>query len=555
MADKAKTLKDTFDTWDGETVAKLLSKRPERQPRFETSSGFEAKRLYTPLDVKEQDYSRDLGFPGQYPFTRGVQPTMFRGRFWTMRQYAGFATATETNKRFRFLLDQGQTGLSIAFDLPTQMGYDPDDPMARGEVGKVGVSIASIEDMRRLFDQIPLAKVSTSMTINSTAAIIMAMYVAVAEEQGAEPTELRGTIQNDLLKEYIARGTYIFPPRPSLRITTDLFAHCREQMPKWNTISISGYHMREAGSTAAQEIAFTLANGIAYVQAAIDTGLQVDEFAGRLSFFFSCHNVFLEEVSKFRAARRLWARIMRERFGAEDPRSWAMRFHTQTAGVSLMAQQPDNNVVRVAMQALAAVLGGTNSLHTNSRDEALALPSEQSVQIALRTQQIIANESGVADIVDPLGGSWAVESMTDRLEAEAVKLIEKIDEMGGAVKAIENGFQQQAIGDAAYAYQKNIESGDQVIVGLNKYTVEEELAYKNLLRVSPEVEQAACVQVQALRAKRDQAAADAAISAVAEAAAGEANLFPPVLVAVRAGCTTGEIANSLRGVFGTHQEG
>ncbi len=554
MGDDIGKIQSQYELWEKEKVDKLLEKRPERKSKFETSSGMVAKRLYTPLDVADQDYSEDLGFPGQYPYTRGVQPTMYRGRFWTMRQYAGFGTAAETNERFRFLLDQGQTGLSVAFDLPTQMGYDPDDPMAQGEVGKVGVSIASIDDMRRLFDKIPLDKVSTSMTINSTAAIILAMYVAVAEEQGVDAKDLRGTIQNDLLKEYIARGTYIYPPRPSLRITTDLFAHCKQNMPKWNTISISGYHIREAGSTAAQEIAFTLANGIAYVQAAIDAGLEVDEFAGRLSFFFSCHNLFLEEIAKFRAARRLWARIMKERFKAKSPRSWAMRFHTQTAGVTLMAQQPDNNVVRVTLQALAAVLGGTNSLHTNSRDEALALPSEQSVQIALRTQQIIAHEAGVGDIVDPLGGSWAIESLTNGLEDEAKNLINKIDELGGSVKAIEEGFQQRAIADSAYDYQKKVESEDQVVVGLNKFTVEEELAYDNLLRVSPKVEKEACAQVEALKKSRDSAKAQKTLEAVDKAAKGSDNLFPPILAAVKAGCTTGEIAHVLRGVFGLYQE-
>ncbi len=555
MADDEKSIQQGLADWNEKTVQKLLAKRPERRETFETSSGIEAKRLYTPLDVAGRDYCRELGFPGQYPYTRGVQPTMFRGRFWTMRQYAGFGTAAETNERFRFLLDQGQTGLSVAFDLPTQMGYDPDHPMASGEVGKVGVSIASIEDMRRLFEQIPLDKVSTSMTINSTAVVILAMYVAVAEEQGIDAGGLRGTVQNDLLKEYIARGTYIFPPRPSLRITTDLFAHCREHLPRFNTISISGYHIREAGSTAAQEIAFTLADGIAYVQAAMDTGMEVDEFAGRLSFFFSCHNLFFEEIAKFRAARRLWARIMKERFGARNPRSCALRFHTQTAGVTLMAQQPDNNVVRVAMQALAAVLGGTNSLHTNSRDEALALPSEPSVQIALRTQQIIAHETGVADTVDPLGGCWAIESLTDELEAAAQKLIDRIDELGGAVKAIEEGFQQRAIADAAYEYQKDIESGKQVVVGLNEFTVEETIKHDNLLRVSPEVERSACEQIRALRSKRDQGRAEAAIEAVSAAARSDANLFPPVLAAVKAGCTTGEVADCLRDVFGLYQEG
>jgi methylmalonyl-CoA mutase N-terminal domain/subunit len=478
---------------------------------------------------------------------------MYRGRFWTMRQYAGFATAAETNQRFRYLLEQGQTGLSVAFDLPTQMGYDPDHPMSRGEVGKVGVSIASLHDMRRLFDQIPLAKVSTSMTINATAAVLLSMYVAVAEEQGAEVSGIRGTLQNDLLKEYVARGAYIYPPRESLRITTDIFAYCKDHLPKFNTISISGYHIREAGSTAAQEVAFTLAHGIAYVQAAIDRGLEVDKFAGRLSFFFACHNIFLEEVAKFRAARRLWARIMRERFGAKDDRSCALRFHTQTCGCTLVAQQPDNNVVRVAMQALAAVLGGTNSLHTNSRDEALSLPTEDSVRIALRTQQIIANESGVADTADPLGGSYAVEAMTDQIQEEAEKLIAEIDKIGGAVRAIEEGLMQRAIGDSSYDYQKRVESGDQVVVGLNKFQIDEQLDY-SILRVSPEVERDAIERIHAIREKRDAGKAETALQTVQNCAQGSDNLLPVILDAVRADCTTGEIADALRKVFGTYQE-
>jgi methylmalonyl-CoA mutase N-terminal domain/subunit len=494
-----------------------------------------------------------VGFPGQYPFTRGVQPTMFRGRFWTMRQYAGFATAAETNRRFRYLLEQGQTGLSVAFDLPTQMGYDPDHQMALGEVGKVGVSIASLLDMRRLFDRIPLSKVSTSMTINATAAVLLAMYVAVAEEQGVEPGSLRGTIQNDVLKEYVARGAYIFPPRPSLRITTDLFAHCREHLPRFNTISISGYHIREAGSTAVEEVAFTLSHGMAYVQAALDAGLEVDEFAGRLSFFFACHNNFLEEVAKFRAARRLWARIMKERFKAKDERSCALRFHTQTCGCTLTAQQPENNVVRVAMQALAAVLGGTNSLHTNSRDEALSLPTEDSVRIALRTQQIIAHESGVADTVDPLGGSYAVEALTDRIEQEAEKLMAKIEELGGQVRCIEEGFMQKAIADSAYEYQRGIETKDRVIVGLNQFQIDEKLDY-SIIKVSPEVERECVERIRAVRKRRDAKRAAAALQAVEKCAGGTDNLFPPILEAVKAECTTGEISDALRNVFGVYQE-
>jgi len=546
-------LSAALEAWKKEKLEKVLAKRPERRESFEASSGFEMGRLYTPVDGGGQPLEENVGFPGQYPFTRGVQPTMYRGRFWTMRQYAGFGTAAETNERFRYLLEQGQTGLSVAFDLPTQMGYDPDHSISRGEVGKVGVSIASIEDMRQLFDSIPLEKVSTSMTINATAAILLAMYVVVGEEQGVGPESLRGTIQNDVLKEYVARGAYIFPPRPSIRITTDIFAYCRENLPRFNTISISGYHIREAGATAAQEVAFTLANGMAYVQAAIDAGLEVDEFAGRLSFFFACHNNFLEEVAKFRAARRLWARTMKERFGAKKDKSCSLRFHTQTCGVTLMAQQPENNVVRVAMQALAAVLGGTQSLHTNSRDEALSLPSEDSVRIALRTQQIIAHESGVADTVDPLGGSWAIESLTDAVEEKAAGLIARIDEMGGAVKAVEAGFMQKAIGDSSYEYQKKVESGDQVIVGLNKFQIEEDLQY-DILKVSEEVESQASERIAALRAGRDVARAEKAIADVKARAKDGSNLMEAIMEAVRARCTTGEIADALREVFGEYHE-
>ncbi len=553
MSDERDKIAAERDRWQQKVVEPGLKKAPERKPAFATTAGIPLERLYTPADGAGEPYLAKLGFPGEYPFTRGVQPTMYRGRHWTMRQYAGFATAAETNRRFRYLLEQGQTGLSVAFDLPTQNGYDPDHPMSRGEVGKVGVSIASLEDMRRLFDQIPLDKVSTSMTINATAITLLAMYVAVAEEQGVPSAALQGTIQNDLLKEYVARGAYIYPPRPSLRVTTDIFAHCKDHLPKFNTISISGYHIREAGSTAVQEVAFTLANGIAYVQAAIDAGLNVDDFAGRLSFFFACHNNFLEEVAKFRAARRVWARVMKERFSAKNERNCALRFHTQTCGCTLLAQQPENNVVRVAFQALAAVLGGTQSLHTNSRDEALSLPTEESVTIALRTQQIVAFESGVADIVDALGGSWAVEALTDRIEREVEALIARIDGMGGAVRAIEERFMQTAIADAAYQYQQGIESGDIVLVGLNKFASNERPAYR-ILKIPEEVERDSVERIRAVRARRDPKRAREAIAKVEAAARGTENLFPPVLEAVRAECTTGEIADALRRVFGEYQE-
>jgi methylmalonyl-CoA mutase N-terminal domain/subunit len=552
MSDKKKLLED-YNNWQQNSVDPALAKFPERRQSFQTSSNFEYERLYAPHQEAGEPYEDQVGFPGQYPFTRGVQPTMYRGRFWTMRQYAGFGSAIETNKRFRYLLEQGQTGLSVAFDLPTQMGYDPDHSMSRGEVGKVGVSIASIEDMHRLFNQIPLGKVSTSMTINATASILLAMYIAVAEEQGVEQSSLRGTIQNDLLKEYVARGAYIFPPRPSLRVTTDIFAYCKENLPKFNTISISGYHIREAGSTAVQEVAFTLAHGIAYVQAAIDAGLEVDQFAGRLSFFFACHNNFLEEIAKFRAARRLWAKIMKERFKAKKDKSCSLRFHTQTCGCTLLAQEPDNNVVRVTMQALAAVLGGTQSLHTNSRDEALSLPTEESVRIALRTQQIIAHESGVADTVDPLGGSYAIESLTDRIENEAQGLIDKIDEIGGAVLAVENGFMQKAIADSSYEYQQRVESTEQVLVGLNKFKIDQELNY-SVLKVSQEVEQAGVENIKAVRAKRSADVAQAALQAVSDCAKNDQNLVPAIVAAVKARCTNGEIADTLREVFGVYQE-
>ena len=459
------------DEWEATTLHRALNRFPERQSEFQTESSIQVERVYTPPDPST-DYVSDLGFPGQYPFTRGVQPTMYRGRFWTMRQYAGFGSAAETNARYKYLLEQGQTGLSVAFDLPTQIGYDSDDPLAAGEVGKVGVAISSLEDMERLFDGIPLDQVSTSMTINAPAAVLLAMYMAVAKKQGVSSRQIRGTVQNDILKEYVARGTYIYPPGPSMRLITDLFRYCHEHVPRWNTISISGYHIREAGSTAVQEVAFTLANAIAYVQAAVEAGLAVDDFAPRLSFFFNAHNNLLEEVAKFRAARRLWARIMRERFEAQNPKSWMLRFHTQTAGSMLTAQQPENNVVRVTLQALAAVLGGTQSLHTNSRDEALSLPTQESVQIALRTQQIIAHESGLADSIDPLAGSYVVESWTDEIERRAVAYIEAIDAMGGALKAIEKGYVQREIQESAYRWQLAVDSCDKIVVGVNRLLVE-----------------------------------------------------------------------------------
>jgi methylmalonyl-CoA mutase N-terminal domain/subunit len=523
----------------------------ERKERFLTSSDIELKRAFTPSDAP-QDYASDLGEPGEYPYTRGVQPTMYRGRFWTMRQYAGYATAEESNARYRYLLENGQTGLSVAFDLPTQIGYDADDPMALGEVGKVGVSISSIHDMARLFEGIPLDKVSTSMTINAPATILLAMYIAVAKRQGVDAPKLRGTVQNDILKEYIARGTYIFPPAPSMRLITDLFAYCKTDVPHWNTISISGYHIREAGCTAVQEVAFTLANGIAYVQAAIDAGLDVDDFAPQLSFFFNAHNQFLEEVAKYRAARKLWAQIMRERFGAKNPRSWQLKFHTQTGGSTLTAQQPENNIVRVALQALAAVLGGTQSLHTNSMDEALALPTEKAVQVALRTQQIIAYETGVADTADPLAGSYAVEHLTAEIVNRAQAYISQIDEMGGALRAIEAGFINNEIQDAAYAYQQAVERGEQVIVGVNQFTVDAE-APPDLLRVDPAIEAGQRQKLADLRARRDNAKVAELRGQLESAARGSENLMPLFITCVENDVTLGEICHTLRGVFGEYR--
>lgn len=545
-----KDFQKAYDEWQ-EKTKQLLAKYPEQKEQFETLSGIEVERLYTPETIDET-YMEKLGFPGQYPYTRGIQPTMYRARNWTMRQYAGFGSAEETNKRFRYLLDQGQTGLSVAFDLPTQIGYDSDDVMARGEVGKVGVAIDSLEDMEILLRGIPLDQVSTSMTINAPASVLLAMYIAVAEKQGVDSTKLSGTIQNDILKEYIARGTYIFPPKPSMRLITDIFAYCAEHVPKWNTISISGYHIREAGSSAVQELAFTIANGIAYVEAAIDAGLEVDHFAPRLAFFFNAHNHFFEEVAKFRAARRMWAKIMKERFGAKKEKSWQLRFHTQTGGSTLTAQQPDNNIVRVALQALSAVLGGTQSLHTNSRDEALALPTEDSARIALRTQQIIAHEAGVTHTVDPLGGSYYVEALTDALEKEALLYLNKIEEIGGAVEAVEQGYMQREIHKAAYDMQQKIESGEEVVVGMNKFQLDDE-PQPELLRVDPTLGEKQKEKLGTLRSNRDQAAVDQALAQLRQGAQSSANLMPLILDAVRVYATIGEICHVLRDEFGEYQ--
>ncbi|GMV35165.1 MAG: methylmalonyl-CoA mutase [Chloroflexi bacterium CFX1] len=544
-------------TWQETTLKKSLDKFKERKERFETSSGIEIPRLATPPEP-DSAYEEKLGYPGEYPFTRGVQPTMYRSRFWTMRQYAGFSTAEESNKRYRYLLEQGQTGLSVAFDLPTQIGYDADDPIAQGEVGKVGVSISSIKDMEQLFDQIPLDKVSTSMTINAPAGVLLAMYIAVAKRQGADMKQLRGTIQNDILKEYVARGTYIFPPAPSMRLITDIFSFCAREVPYWNTISISGYHIREAGSTAVQEVAFTLANGIAYVEAALQAGLNVDDFAGQLSFFFNAHNNLLEEVAKFRAARRMWAKIMRERFKAQKPSSWQLRFHTQTAGSTLTAQQPENNVARVTLQALSAVLGGTQSLHTNSMDEALWLPTEKSVRVALRTQQIIAHESGAADSIDPLAGSYLVEHLTDEIEKGAAGYIAQIDDMGGALQAIEKGFMQNEIQNAAYAAQQAIEKKEQIIVGVNQFQTNEEIALERL-KVDASIEQGQREKLRKLRENRDQRIVEQLRGRLIQAAKGSAqgegageNLMPLFIECVENDMTLGEICNTLRGVWGEY---
>jgi methylmalonyl-CoA mutase, N-terminal domain len=557
-------IKTQKNQWEEIVLGPVLRRYPERNANgveFATTWGERVERLYTPEEV-EVDYGQDLGFPGQYPFTRGVQPTMYRGRLWTMRQYAGYATAAESNARYKYLLEQGQTGLSVAFDLPTQIGYDADHPLAEGEVGKVGVSISSIEDMRTLFDGIPLDKVSVSMTINAPAAVLLAMVVAIAEEQGVAARALRGTIQNDILKEYIARGTFIYPPKPSMRLVTDAISYCTAEMPQWNAISISGYHMREAGCDAVQEVAFTMANAIAYVEAAgvgrrsdrhAATGQGIDDFAGSLSFFFAAHNNLLEEVAKFRAARRLWARLVMERFGAKNADSARLRFHTQTAGCTLTAQQPDNNIVRVAIQALAAVLGGTQSLHTNSKDEALWLPTEQSVQTALRTQQIIAHESGVTDTIDPLAGSYYVEWLTDRIETEAQAYIQRIDDLGGAIAAIEAGYVQRAIQESAYRTQRAIDRGEQIVVGVNRYRSETEANLSRLV-VDPLVEQGQRDSLARLRTKRDENAVQGQLARVREAAQGNENLMPILIEAVKVEATLGEICDALREVFGEYQQ-
>jgi len=552
MHQEKQELEERYQEWCRK-VEVNLHRNPERRKDFVNTSGIPIERLYTPLDLQDMDYLSELGFPGSYPFTRGVQPTMYRGRHWTMRQYAGFASAEESNRRYKFLLEQGQTGLSVAFDLPTQIGYDSDHEMAMGEVGKVGVAIDSLQDMEILFSGIPLDQVSTSMTINAPAAVLLAMYLAVAEKQGIPTEKLRGTIQNDILKEYSSRGTFIFPPKPSMRIVTDIFAFCADRVPQWNSISISGYHIREAGSTAVQEVAFTLANGIAYVDAALQAGLDIDAFGPRLSFFFNAHLDFFEEVAKFRAARALWAKIMKERFGAKDPRSLMVRFHTQTAGCTLTARQPMNNIVRVAFQALAAVLGGTQSLHTNSMDEALCLPSEQAVQIALRTQQLIAYETGVIDTVDPLGGAYFLETLTRQICERAEDYIRKIDQMGGAAAAIEQGFIQKEIQDSAYRYQKEIEKNERIVVGLNRFQVEEEKP-SNLLRVDPGVRITQMEKLKKLKGERDHERVKRCLARLKQSAEGQENLMVPILDAVKAYATLGEICNTLREVFGEYRQ-
>jgi methylmalonyl-CoA mutase N-terminal domain/subunit len=535
--------------WRKNTLEPSLKRAPERKEHFATDSGVEVAPLYTPEDNQGQGYVSDVGFPGEYPFTRGVQPSMYRGRLWTMRQYAGFASAEESNRRYRYLLSQGQTGLSVAFDLPTQTGYDSDHPLSLGEVGKVGVPIDTLRDMEVLLEGIPLDQVSTSMTINSTASVLLAMYMAVGEKQGVSYKELRGTIQNDILKEYIARGTYIYPPRPSMRLITDVFAYCTKDVPRWNTISISGYHMREAGATAVQELAFTFANAIAYVQSALDVGLGIDDFCPQLSFFFVAQNNLLEEVAKFRAARRIWARITRDMFGAKDPKSWMLRFHTQTAGVTLTAQQPDNNVVRSTIQALAAVLGGTQSLHVNSKDEALALPTEASAQLSLRTQQILAHESGVTDSVDPLAGSYYVEHLTNRLEEETLKYIRRIDDMGGAVAALEQGYQMLEIQESAYRHQLEVEDKGRIVVGVNDY-VTEEPPLRGLLRVDPEQAQLQVQRLHKVRQERDNLTVKAGLKRLEDVARSTENTMPSILACVEAYASIGEICDVLRGVFG-----
>src|SRR5690554_6193328 len=547
-------VQNAFKKWEEDFYNKTIQKIPEREKEFTTVSFTPVKALYTPLDYSEKNYLENIGYPGEYPYTRGIQPTMYRGRLWTMRQYAGFGTAQESNERYRYLLSHGTSGLSVAFDLPTQIGYDSDDPLAYGEVGKVGVAIDTLADMEILFDRIPLDKISTSMTINASASVLLAMYIAVAEKQGITPDKISGTIQNDILKEYIARGTYIFPPKPSMRLITNIFEYCAKEVPKWNTISISGYHIREAGSTASQEVGFTLANGITYVQAALNAGLNVDDFAGQLSFFFNSHNDLLEEVAKFRAARRLWAKIMKDRFNAKKPKSMMLRFHTQTAGSTLTAQQVENNIVRVTVQTLAAVLGGTQSLHTNSKDEALALPTEESVRTALRTQQIVAYESGITNTVDPLAGSYYVEAMTDLIEKEAEDYINKIEAMGGMIEAIENGYVQTEIQKASYDYEKEVESGKRIIVGLNKFHVQEDKE-PDLLKIDMKVQDNQVAFLNKIRNERNQQAVDEALENLKSAACDDSkNLMPYILEAVKTYASVGEICNTLRVVFGEYKE-
>ncbi len=547
------SLKKEKEKWEKEIVEKSLTRFQERKSKFLASSNISIERLYTPIEVKNLDYIQDLGFPGEYPYTRGVYPTMYRARLWTMRQYAGFGTAEQTNQRFRYLLQQGQTGLSVAFDFPTQIGLDCDHPLALGEVGKVGVSVGTLKEMELLLNQIPLDKVTTSMTINAPTTVLLAMYVAVAQKQGIAQSILGGTVQNDVLKEYVARGMYIYPPKPSMKLVTDVFEYCSKNMPRWNTISISGYHIREAGATAVQEVAFTLANGIAYVQAAIDRGLNVDNFATRLSFFFACHNDFLEEIAKFRAARRLWARIMREKFEAKKPSSWQLRFHTQTSGVALTAQQPHNNIVRVALQALAAALGGTQSLHTNSFDEAYALPSQKAVTIALRTQQIIAYESRVADTIDPIAGSYCIEALTNQIEEDAMRYIEEIDRQGGAASAIEKGYMQREITESAYKYQREVERKERIVVGVNEFETKEEMPIK-ILRVDPTVEKKVVERLKHVKRERDNRKVVEALDKLRHSAEEKTeNLVPPILDAVKEYATVGEICNVLREIYGEHK--
>ena len=548
--DEMKAVKKTYQA----AVEKTLAKGPERKEKFTTGGGIPLERLYTPEDVQNVDYLQDVGFPGIYPYTRGVQPNMYRGRFWTMRQYAGFATAEASNERYRYLLNQGTTGLSVAFDLPTQIGYDSDHSMAQGEVGKVGVAIDSLADMEILFNQIPLDKVSTSMTINAPAAVLLAMYIAVGEKQGVKAADLSGTIQNDILKEYIARGTYIFPPKPSMRLITDIFDFCSQSVPKWNTISISGYHIREAGSTAIQEVAFTLADGIAYVEAAVKKGQDPNVFGKRLSFFFNAHNDFLEEVAKFRAARKLWAHIMKERFGVTDKSAQMLRFHTQTAGCTLTARQAENNIVRVAIQTMAAVMGGTQSLHTNSLDEALALPTDKSVRIALRTQQVVAYESGITNTVDPFAGSYAVESLTKQIEEGAREYIQKIDDLGGMLVAIEKGYPQQQIQDAAYEYQKSIETEDRIVVGVNKFQIKEDASERQLLRVDKSVGDNQVTKLRKMKEGRDNIRVQNCLDDIRKGAQGDQNLMPLILEAVKCYTTEGEICGVMREVFGEYRE-